>query len=56
MASFTPNFTNLALFRGSWRQKIVGLFFLCLAFFGGGWNMLSDWCFGFFKYLAEECY
>ena len=38
----TPNFTNLAFFRDSWRQKIVS-FFSIFGFFGSSWHMLSDW-------------
>jgi len=33
LAFLTPNFTNLAFFRGSWRQKkFFGFFFQYLAF------------------------
>jgi len=42
LAFLTPNFTYLALFRGSWRQKN------CLAFFGGSsqiscYGVLAFW-------------
>jgi len=50
LAFLTPNFTNLALFRGSWRQKVVwlfGFFFSIFGFFGGSWHILSDRCFDF---------
>jgi len=61
LAFLTPNFTNLAFFRGSWRQKIVRLFgfsfqyfFEIFGFFGGSWHILSDWCFGFLNTLLKS--
>ena len=51
LAFLTPNFTNLAFFRGRWRQKkllgFLAFFLQYLAFFGGSSHMLSDWCLGF---------
>jgi len=42
----TPDFTNLAFFRDSWRQKLF-VFFSIFGFFRGSWHMLSDCCLRF---------
>jgi len=55
----TPNFTNLAFLQVVGVRKILwifGFFFSIFGIFGGSWHILSDWCFGCLKYLAEECY
>jgi len=58
MAFLTPNFTNLAFFRGSWRQKNCLAFWLFIfniwLFFEGSWHILSDCCFGFLNILLKS--
>ena len=63
LAFLTPNFTNLAFFRGRWRQKIVWLLASFSSIFGFFWRQfarairLVSW---FFKDLSEsvirECF
>ena len=54
LASFTPNFTNLAFLEAVGVKKLLGVFFQYLAFSGGSWHMLSDWCFGFLSILLKS--
>jgi len=51
----TPDFTNLAFYRGSWRQKNCSYF----SIFGFFWRQLAHAIIlvsSLFKYLAEKCY
>ena len=51
-------FFLIGVFRGSWRQKhclVFFFFYSIFELFKGNWHILSDWCLGFFKYVAEKC-
>ena len=52
-AFVTPNFTNLTFVRDSWRQKNCFFFSQYLAFLGGSWRVLSDWCLRFLNILLS---
>jgi len=61
LAFLTPNFTNLAFFRGRWRQKqLLGFLAFFSLIFGFFWRKfahairLVSWLFN--KDLAENCY